>query len=181
MRRRARRRRVVQWRALEEQMPDRIEKAAVLDAPLARVWRAVSEAPRFGRWFGVEFDRPFEAGRELTGRIVPTAVDAEVAKLQEPHRGKPFAFTVEAIEPMRRIAFRWHPFAIDPAVDYSAEPTTLIEFTLAEAEGGTRLAITESGFDRIPAQRRDEAYRANEGGWTHQLALVAKYLARQEA
>ncbi|HZZ95319.1 MAG TPA: SRPBCC family protein [Usitatibacter sp.] len=159
-------------------MPDRIEKAAVLHAPLARVWDAVSESSRFGSWFGVEFDGPFVEGRELTGRIVPTTVDPEVAKLQEPHRGKRFAWTVERIEPPRRIAFRWHPFAIDASKDYSAEPMTLVAFELEEAGGGTRLTITESGFDRLPAERRDEAYRANEGGWTHQLALFGKYLAQ---
>jgi uncharacterized protein YndB with AHSA1/START domain len=157
--------------------PDRIEKSTVLRAPLERVWKAVSDARQFGRWFGVEFDGPFEEGRSLTGRIVPTTVDPDVAKMQEPHRGKPFAFTVERIEPMRRISFRWHPFAIDPKVDYSNEPMTLIVFELEAVEGGTRLTITESGFDRIPLERRAQAFRANEGGWTHQLTLVSKYLA----
>jgi len=157
----------------------KIEKSAVLRASLARAWAAVSDARSFGSWFGVEFDRDFEEGATITGRIVPTTVDPEVAKLQEPHRGKAFAFAVERIEPLRRISFRWHPFAIDPKRDYSAEPMTLIVFELQEVQGGTRLTITESGFDSIPAERRDEAYRANEGGWTHQLALVAKYLAQR--
>ena len=159
-------------------VPDRIEKSAVLRAPLARAWSAVSDARQFGSWFGVELDGPFAEGRELTGRIVPTTVDAEVAKMQEPHRGKPFAFTVERIEPMRRISFRWHPFAIDPKVDYSKEPMTLIVFDLEQTQDGTRLTITESGFDAIPAQRREQAYRANEGGWEHQLRLVGKYVVR---
>jgi uncharacterized protein YndB with AHSA1/START domain len=159
-------------------MSDMIEKGALLRAPPARVWSAVSDARQFGSWFGVELDGPFVEGRELTGRIVPTTVDPEVAKLQEPHRGKPFAFTVERIEPMRRITFRWHPFAIDPKVDYSKEPMTTIVFALEEAEGGTRLTITESGFDGIPLARREQAHRANEGGWEHQLRLVGKYVER---
>jgi len=159
--------------------PDSIRKSAVLHAPLARAWAAVSDARRFGSWFGVELGGAFEEGRELTGRIVPTTVDPEVAKMQEPHRGKPFAFTVERIEPMRRISFRWHPFAIDPKVDYSGEPMTLIVFELEPVGQGTQLTITESGFDRIPPGRREAAYRANEGGWTHQLGLVSKYLAMQ--
>ncbi len=158
-------------------VPDRIEKKIVLQAPLERAWRAVSVAENFGSWFGVAFDGPFVAGRRLAGRIVPTQVDPEVAKLQEPHAGKKFEWTVEAIEPPRRIAFRWHPYAIDPAVDYSREPTTLIVFELAEAPGGTLLTITESGFDAIPAARRAEAFEANDGGWTHQAKLVEKYLA----
>lgn len=156
---------------------DRIEKSVTLKAPVARVWRAVSDASEFGRWFGVAFDGPFVAGQRVTGRIVPTTVDPEVAKLQKPHEGKPFEFVVDRIEPMRRISFRWHPFAIDPAVDYSKEPMTLVAFELAEAGGGTRLAITESGFDGIPAARRAEAFAANDGGWAHQARLVEKYLA----
>lgn len=156
---------------------DRIEKRAFLRAPLARVWRAVSEAERFGAWFGVAFDGPFVEGREVTGRITPTRVDPEVAKLQEPHAGKSFVFLVERVEPMRRIVFRWHPFAVEPGRDYSGEPTTEIVFALAEAPGGTELTITESGFDRIPLERRAAAFAANDGGWSHQLRLVEKYLA----
>src|SRR5476649_1470091 len=122
---------------------DRIEREALLKAPLARVWRAVSDAAEFGRWFGVAFDGPFVEGERLTGRIVPTTVDAEVAKMQQPHEGKAFEWVVERIEPMRGISFRWHPFAVEPGVDYSQEPMTLIVFALEEAAGGTRLTITE--------------------------------------
>jgi uncharacterized protein YndB with AHSA1/START domain len=156
---------------------DRIEKQRVLQARPAQVWQAISEAPRFGYWFGVDFDGAFVEGARITGRITPTRVDAEVARLQQPHKGMPFEFLVERIEPPRRIAFRWHPFAIDPAVDYSQEPMTLIEFVLAAHGDGTLLTISESGFEQIPQQRRAQAYAANEGGWTHQLELVSKYLA----
>jgi len=157
---------------------DRIEKTVVLRAPLERVWRAISDAKEFGTWFGVEFDGPFAAGKPMIGRIVPTQVDPEVAKLQEPHRGAKFEITVEAIEPMKLFSFRWHPFAIDPNVDYSKEPTTLVEFRLSEEAGGTRLAITESGFDRVPLERRAKAFTANEGGWEHQSKLLEKYVTR---
>lgn len=155
---------------------DRIEKRIVLAAPRERVWRAVSDAREFGRWFGVEFDGSFAAGARLTGRIVPTTADPEVARLQEPHRGKPFEFFVEAIEPMHRILFRWHPFAVEPGVDYSSEPSTLIVFELQDAAGGTELRITESGFDRIPIERRAKAFAANDSGWSHQAQLIRKYL-----
>lgn len=155
---------------------DRIEKQAVLRAPRERVWQAVSDAAKFGEWFGVAFDGPFEAGKRVTGHIVPTRVDHEVAKLQKPYEGTPFEFTVEAIEPERRIVFRWHPFAIDKSVDYSHEPMTRITFALEEVDRGTRLTITETGFDALPAARREAAYAANEGGWTHQLRLVGKYV-----
>jgi uncharacterized protein YndB with AHSA1/START domain len=157
---------------------DRIEKSVLLRAPLERVWRAISESKEFGAWFGVEFDGPFTAGEAMVGGIVPTQVDPEVAKLQEPHRGAKFEITVEAIEPMKRFAFRWHPFAIDPKVDYSKEETTLVEFRLSEESGGTRLVITESGFDRVPLERRAKAFTANDSGWEHQCKLVEKYVSR---
>ncbi len=157
---------------------DRIERQVLLSAPLARAWRAVSDAREFGTWFGMEFDGPFLAGARLTGRITPTTIDPEVAKLQQPHAGKTGAFLVESVEPMRRFSFRWHPYAIEPGVDYSSEPMTLVVFELQEAPGGTLLRITESGFDRIPLARRAAARRANEGGWAHQSRLIEQYLAR---
>jgi uncharacterized protein YndB with AHSA1/START domain len=157
---------------------DRIEKRVLLHAPRERVWHAVSDAAQFGSWFGVELDGPFAAGARLTGRIVPTTVDPEVAALQEPHRGKTFEITVDRVEPMRLFSFRWHPFAVDPSVDYGREPTTLVEFELADAPGGTLLTISESGFDRLPTARRAEAFRMNDQGWTAQARLVEKFLAR---
>jgi uncharacterized protein YndB with AHSA1/START domain len=157
---------------------DRIEKTVLLRAPHERVWRAITDAKQFGTWFGVELDGPFTAGQRVTGRIVPTQVDAAVAKEQEPFAGLPVEWTVDRIEPMRVFSFRWHPFAIDPKVDYSHEPTTLVMFELEEVAGGTRLTITESGFDQIPLERRAKAFAANEGGWAAQAELVALYLAR---
>src|ERR1700761_308747 len=101
---------------------DRIEKTILLRAPQERVWQAISDAAQFGTWFGVAFDGPFVEGARLTGTMVPTKVDADVAKLQEPFKGRPFEFFIERIEPSMRLAFRWHPYAIEPGVDYSAEP-----------------------------------------------------------
>jgi len=158
---------------------DRIQKQIVLRAPLARVWQAISDAKQFGAWFGVEFDGPFVAGREMLGRIVPTRVDPEVARLQEPHRGKAFTAVVERIEPMKRFSFRWHPFAIDSQRDYSQEPMTLVAFELNEVSGGTELTITESGFDALPLERRADAFKANDGGWSHQSKMIEKYLQMQ--
>lgn len=155
--------------------PDRIEKSAVLPAPLERAWHAVSDAQQFGTWFGAEFDGPFEAGRVLRARISPTKVDPDVAKLQEPYAGMPFDFAVDAVEPMRRIVFRWHPHAVD-AQAVRDEPMTTLTFTLEDADRGTRLTIVESGFDRVAADRREAAYAANAGGWEHQLRLVSKFV-----
>ncbi len=155
---------------------DRIVKSTLLHAPLARVWAAVSDSQKFGAWFGAEFDGPFVGGTRLTGRIRPTIVDPEVAKLQEPHSGTAFTIVVDRIEPMHTFAFRWHPYAVGD-VDVSNEPMTLVTFELADTTDGTTLTITESGFDAIPLERRAAAFAANDGGWTHQLRLVAKYLA----
>ena len=157
---------------------DRIEKRIMLNAPRARVWKALTNAEEFGNWFGVKLDGPFEAGAALRGVIVPTKADAEIAKAQEPYAGKPFEITVERIDPERLFSFRWHPFAVEPDVDYSNEPTTLIEFTLEEKPHGVMLTVTESGFDRIPLERRAKAFTANEGGWTMVVTLIEKHLAQ---
>ena len=156
---------------------DRIEKQVLLKAPLARVWRAISDAKEFGSWFGVAFDGAFAPGARLTGRIVPTTVDPEVAASQKPYEGTRFEIAVERVEPMRRFSFRWHPYAVDPRTDYSKEPTTLVVLELAEVSGGTRLTITESGFDRLPPERRAKAFEMNAQGWAAQARLVEKYLA----
>jgi uncharacterized protein YndB with AHSA1/START domain len=157
---------------------DRIEKKVLLKATRQRVWDALTDSRQFGSWFGVRLEGPFVAGEVARGKIFPTTVDPEVAKLQEPHAGAAFQITVEAIEPQRLFSFRWHPFAIDGKKDYSAEPTTLVTFTLDEQPGGILLTLTETGFDRVPLERRAQAFAANEGGWAHQMQLITKYVAR---
>lgn len=152
------------------------EKQVVLRAPLKRVWRAISDAEEFGRWFGVRFDGPFVAGASVTAAITPTTVDDEVAKRQEPHAGVTSTWQIVAVEPQRRFAYRWHPFAIDPDADYEQEPTTLVEFTLAERPDGVLLTITESGFEAIPEARRGPSLQANGEGWAIQTTLVRKYV-----
>ena len=160
------------------QNTNRIEKKILLRAPRERVWGAISDARQFGTWFGVEFDGEFVAGARLTGKITPTKVDPEVAKSQQPYSGKAFEIEVDRIEPMRLLSFRWHPFAVEPGLDYSKEPATLVAFELEPAAGGTMLTITESGFDRIPLARRAKAFAANDQGWLAQTKLLEKYLAR---
>ena len=159
---------------------DRIEKEVVLRAPLERVWRAISDADEFGQWFGVRFDGPFVAGASVTGVITPTTVDEDVARAQQPHAGKSDTWQIVAIEPKQRLAFRWHPYAVESGSDYSQEPTTLVEFTLTETDDGVLLRIVESGFDAIPAERRVAAFEANSEGWAAQTELVRKYLALSE-
>jgi uncharacterized protein YndB with AHSA1/START domain len=144
---------------------DRIEKRVVLRAPRTRVWRALTNATEFGTWFRVNLDGAFVAGKLTRGKMaIPGFEHATIELL------------IERIDPERYFSYRWHPYAIDPAVDYSAEPTTLVEFQLEDAEGGTALTIVESGFDRLPLARRDAAFRMNDGGWAGQIKHLAKYV-----
>lgn len=159
-----------------EETPDRIEKQVQLRAPRGRVWRAISDSRRFGTWFGAEFDAPFVQGTRVPGRIVPTRVDTEVAKLQEPHAGVAFEISIERVEAERLLSFRWHPFGVDPKGGFGEDSSTLVTFELEDAEGGTLLKLTESGFSKIPLAIRAEAFKGNEGGWTHQMVLIEKYL-----
>jgi len=157
---------------------DRIEKKILLKAPRKRVWRALSDSTEFGSWFGMKFNGPFTPGAIIRGVIVPTTVNAEVAKAQKPYEGLPVELTIEKVEPERLFSFRWHPFALERGVDYSAEPTTLIVFTLEEVTNGVMLTITESGFDQIPLARRAKAFTANKGGWTMVVKLIEEYLVQ---
>lgn len=155
---------------------DRIEKKVLLRAPRQRVWRALSDSTEFGSWFGMRFDGPFTPGACMRGVIVPTTVDAEVAKAQQEYEGTPFEITIEQMEPERFFSFRWHPFAVERGVDYSSEPTTLVVFGLEEVADGVLLTVIESGFDRIPLARRAKAFTANEGGWGVVLKLIERYV-----
>jgi uncharacterized protein YndB with AHSA1/START domain len=145
--------------------PDRIEKTTVVRAPRARVWRALTDHEEFGRWFGVIMDKPFTLGATIQGKIL----DPQYAHM-------PFTMTIDRVEPERLFSMRWHPYAHDRSVDYSAEPTTLIEFTLDEVGEGTRLTVVESGFDRIPIERRALAYRMNDEGWGIQVQNIKKHV-----
>jgi uncharacterized protein YndB with AHSA1/START domain len=145
---------------------DKIEKQFVLKAAPARVWRAITDSEEFGRWFGVALEpREFTPGAQVVGRITTPGYD---------HLR--FEMTVEAVEPERRVTWRWHPYAVDPAVDYSREPTTLVEFELMPVSGGTQVRIVESGFDALPASRRQEAFRMNTGGWQQQAENLERHV-----
>ncbi len=159
------------------QAPDVIRKEIVLKAPLDKVWAAISDASQFGQWFGMRFDGPFVAGQPISGHIVPTMVDPEVANAQKPYEGTPFSMMVGEIRPKSLFELRWHPYAIDTSKDYSSEPMTLITFALKEVEGGVHLTLTESGFENIPPERRFQAFEANDGGWTAQMKLIEAYLS----
>lgn len=157
---------------------DRIEKKILLRAPLKRVWRAIADSGEFGLWFGVKFNEPFLPGAHMRGVLVTSCVDQDVAKAQKKYEGMPFEITVEKLEPERLFSFRWHPYAIDPEVDYSAEPTTLVAFNLEQVSDGVMLTVTETGFDQIPLARRAKAFTANDNGWAMMVKAVEGYLVK---
>ena len=157
---------------------DRIEKKILLHAPRKRVWRALSDSTEFGTWFGIKFDGPFAPGACMHGVLVPTTVDAEVGKAQKEFEGKQFQITIEHMEPERLFSFRWHPHATQSGIDYSAEPTTLVVFTLEEVANGVMLTVTESGFDQIPLERGAKAFTANEQGWSMMVKVIEEYLVQ---
>ncbi len=150
---------------METQSTDRIEKRILLRAPRARVWRALADAEEFGRWFGVRLKGAFAPGARLTGAVTNPGYEHLT-----------FDMTIERMEPERLLSWRWHPAPVDPGVDYSAEPTTLVELELEQVAGGTRLTVVESGFDRVPVARRAEAFRLNDEGWTIQMKNIERHV-----
>ena len=149
---------------------DRLAKTITLRAKRSRVWRALTTPQEFGAWFGVAMDADvFAPGARVTGKI--TAPGYEHVALE---------MVIERMEPERLFSYRWHPYAVEPGVDYSKEVPTLVVFTLEEVpggeRGGTRLTVVESGFDKVPLARRALAYRMNSGGWDHQVEAISRYV-----
>jgi uncharacterized protein YndB with AHSA1/START domain len=165
---------------------DKIEKRVTLRAPVSRVWRAIADAQEFGRWFGVTLQGEFAAGKTITGTFNEGLNEAAIesyqkklglspSKVRMPEKNAVFC-TVERVEPERYFSFRWIPYGIDAEADPKNEPATLVEFLLEKVAEGTLLTIVESGFDRVPAHRRERAFRMNEGGWAAQAENVRKYV-----
>jgi uncharacterized protein YndB with AHSA1/START domain len=145
---------------------DAIEKQIELKASLARVWRALTDYREFGEWFRVEPEGPFVEGQVSRGRILNPGYEHLTLEM-----------TVVRLQPQRLFSFNWYPYAIDPGTDYSKETPTLVAFRLQETATGTLLTLTESGFDKVPAHRRDEAFRMNSGGWTQQMKNIERHVA----
>jgi uncharacterized protein YndB with AHSA1/START domain len=146
-------------------MSDVVERTITIAAPIDRVWSAITEVEQFNSWFGVRLQQPFVAGSSSRG---PMAVDGFEHLLM--------TIDIETVEPPHRFGFRWHPHAIDATRDYSAEPKTLVEFLLDSVAEGTRVTVRESGFDHIPAERRDTAWRSNDNGWNIQLGRIRAHV-----
>ena len=144
---------------------DRIEKQVVLRAPRSRVWRALADAEEFGAWFGIKLDGAFAPGSSVKAVLTMSG-----------HERVTIDIAIERMDPESWLSYRWHPYPAHADVDYSSEPTTLVEFHLEDVAGGTQLTVVESGFDRIPPARRAEAFRMNDAGWAGQLENIARYV-----
>ena len=148
-------------------MENQIEKRIELRAPVSRVWRALTDFREFGEWFKVKFEQPFVAGQAADGQI--THPGYEHLRM---------TIVVQKIEPERLFSYTWHPYAVDAKKDYSKETPTLVEFRLEKIAGGTLLVVTESGFDKIPSDRRLEAFRKNDNGWAQQMRNIESHVTR---
>jgi uncharacterized protein YndB with AHSA1/START domain len=146
---------------------DRIEKQIELKAPRSRVWRALTDYREFSEWFRVKLESPFVPGQTSCGQI--TYPGYEHVRME---------VVVQKLEPEHYFSYTWHPYAIEPGVDYSKEPATLVEFRLEETAGGTLLTVTESGFQKLPPERRATALRMNEGGWSEQLENIERHVTK---
>jgi uncharacterized protein YndB with AHSA1/START domain len=144
---------------------DRIEKKIILRAPIARVWRALTNEEELGSWFGVKLADRFRPGASAQGQITTPGYEYLTMSI-----------TVEEMDPQRTFSFRWHPAAIDPATDYTMESTTLVVFRLEEVKGGTQLTVVETGFDAIPMERRALAFRLNDQGWAAQMLSIERHV-----
>ena len=144
---------------------NRIEKHIDLKASPSRVWKALTDYQEFGQWFGVKLEGPFVVGKTVAGKLTYPGFE----HLQ-------WAVDVKKMESERLFSFTWHPYAVDPTIDYSKETPTLVEFALEPNGSGTHLTVTESGFDKLPADRRLEAFRKDEEGWIEQMENIAKYV-----
>jgi len=153
-----------------ERTPDRIEKRIELQAPVSRVWRALTDYREFGEWFRVKLESPFEAGEETRGQITWPGYEHLTWRA-----------VIQEIEPEQYFAFTWHPYAVDPAIDYTKETPTLVEFRLEKTATGTLLTVTESGFSDLPDERRNEAFLRNDNGWAQQMKNIEQHVAQNAA
>lgn len=153
-------------------MENKIEKQVELKAPLARVWRALTDYREFGEWFRVALDGPFVPGQISRGHILHPGYEHIVWEAM-----------IEKMEPEHLFSFTWAQVRYHDksrySSDYSSAPRTLIEFRLRQTAAGTLLTVTESGFENVPAEWRDDAMRGNDGGWAQQMLNVEKYVAEK--
>jgi len=152
----------------DDAVSDEIRRSTLIDATRDRVWNALANAEAFGAWFGAN----------LNGQTFAPGVRARGPITFPGYEHFWFDVLVERVEPQKVLSYRWHPYAVDRAVDYDKEIPTLVTFTLADAPGNrTLLTVVESGFDNVPPQRRLEAFRMNTRGWETQMEKLSRHVS----
>lgn len=146
----------------------RIERSIEIDAPPARVFRALTDAQELGVWFRVAIEGAIAPGEEVW-----------MTSLAEGHAGQRFNVRIGEMTPPHRMVWHWHPGEVDPAIDYAGEPRTTVTFVLTPTAGGTRLTVTETGFGAIGLERRAKVFQDNSAGWTEVLTWLRRHV--QEA
>ncbi|MEO5668771.1 MAG: SRPBCC family protein [Bdellovibrionota bacterium] len=147
-------------------MNNSIERHIEINAPVSKVWQALTDSTLFAKWFKATFNGPFIAGKTTHGKNTHPGYEFELE------------FIIKEIKPETYFSYAWTPFPADRSFDYSKEEPTLVEFRLAKTTTGTRLSVTESGFSKITASRRAEAYKMHEGGWEAQLRNIEKFVVQ---
>jgi len=148
-------------------VPDRIVKEVTIDAPPARVWKALTDHREFNKWFRVNLEGPFVMDQRTKGHINYPGYEHLVMDV-----------LVVAMDPPKRFAYRWHPYGVHPPAGEFEKHSTLVEFRLEPKGAGTHLTVTESGFDKVPAALRVEAFRMNDGGWAEQMQNIRAHVAK---
>lgn len=144
-----------------------IERQIEINAPIGKVWEALTDSQLFGQWFKVSVQGPFVAGKITKGRNTSKGFEFDMQ------------FIVKEITPKSYFSYAWTPFPMDRTFDYSKEEPTLVEFFLEETSRGTLLKVKESGFSKITASRRAEAYKMHTGGWEAQLRNIEKFVVEK--
>ena len=144
-----------------------IERQIEIKAPVAKVWKALTDSRQFGQWFKVDLHSEFVAGKTTKGKNTSKGFEMEMV------------FHVKEIKPQSYFSYSWIPFPMDQSFDYSQEEPTLAEFFLEQTTYGTLLKVKESGFNQITASRRAEAYKMHSGGWEAQLKNIEKFVVEK--
>jgi len=147
-------------------MENQILRTIDLDAPVETVWKALTDHEEFGSWFRLKLDGPFRVGEVTFGEVTYPG-----------HEGLPFWARVKIMDEPRRFSFVWpmdeNVQPDDPHLDGKA---TLVEFILEPSGNGSKLTVRESGFEKLPEEKRLQVFRDNQGGWDAQTKNIKEFV-----
>jgi uncharacterized protein YndB with AHSA1/START domain len=132
-----------------------LEKSIWIDAPIERVWRAVTEEN--DKWFAIGVD--VRVSRNEPGGVVSIVMDGQAIDVAE----------IEVMDPPREFVTRGLP-----------DKKIATQFLLAEEKGGTRFTVQEYGYESLTAEEREETLRNNGAGWEAGVANLEAYVMGKE-